>query len=191
MSDVGPSTGVLLRAVRRGLALVPAAILLGALFAGFDGAISVGYGLLIVTVNFALSVTLLSGASKFSPTVVAVAALGGYVVRLALVFGAVMLVRDQSWTAPLPLGVTIISTHLRLLVWEVMYVSTALTRSGPEVEVEAGTGARATETFPEGCEALTVPARLCVDSQASEKRSLQRDPPNEAARLKSPPPDRR
>ena len=189
MSDVGPSTGVLLRAVRRGLALVPAAILLGALFAGFDGAISVGYGLLIVTVNFALSVTLLSGASKFSPTAVAVAALGGYVVRLALVFGAVMLVRGQSWTAPLPLGVTIISTHLRLLVWEVMYVSTALTRSGREVE--AGTGALATETFPEGCEAPTVPARLCVDSQASEKRSLQRDPPNEAARLKSPPPDRR
>jgi hypothetical protein len=54
------------------------------------------------------------------------AALFGYVFRLALVTAAVFAVHEQSWVAMLPLGLTIIVTHLGLLFWETRYVSLTL-----------------------------------------------------------------
>ena len=56
--------------------------------------------------------------------------LGGYVARLALIFVAVFVVRDASWFEKLPLGLTIIVTHLVLLVWELRYVSSSLAFPG-------------------------------------------------------------
>lgn len=115
---------------RRGLPVVPVGMLIGALFAGFDGAASVGYGMAIVLVNLLLSAAMLGWAARISFAMVASAALGGYVVRLGLVFAAVWLVKDQSWIALIPLGLTIIATHLGLLVWELRYVSASMAFPG-------------------------------------------------------------
>jgi hypothetical protein len=51
------------------------------------------------------------------------AALFGYLIRLALIFLAVMLVRDASWMELVPLGISLIVSHLGLLFWELRYVS--------------------------------------------------------------------
>ena len=51
------------------------------------------------------------------------AALFGYLIRLALIFLAVWLVKDAAWVELVPLGITIIVTHLGLLFWEMKYVS--------------------------------------------------------------------
>ena len=94
-----PAAEVARDMVKRGLPLVPVGLIIGALIDGFDGAASVGYGMAIVLVNLLLSAALLAWASKISFAAVSAAALGGYALRLGLVFAAVMLVKDQSWIA--------------------------------------------------------------------------------------------
>jgi hypothetical protein len=54
----------------------------------------------------------------------------GYLARLALIGAAVILVRDASWVSLVPLGLTLIVTHLGLLFWELRYVSINLAFPG-------------------------------------------------------------
>jgi hypothetical protein len=58
------------------------------------------------------------------------AVLFGYLARLALIGAAILLVRDASWVSLVPLGLTIIVTHLGLLFWELRYVSVTLAFPG-------------------------------------------------------------
>ncbi len=125
-----PAAEVAIDMVRRGIPFVPFGVLIGAGFAGTDGAWSVAFGMALVLVNFLLSAFLLAWAARISFALVASAALGGYVMRLSLIFAAVWLVKDQSWVAMLPLGVTIIVTHLGLLVWELRFISASLAFPG-------------------------------------------------------------
>lgn len=116
--------------VRRGLLVLPPVVGGAWLMAGTDVAISIGYGIVLVLVNFLLSAYLLAGAARISLGLVASVALGGYVMRLALIFMAVWIVRETSWVRMVPLGVTIIATHLGLLVWELRHVSATLAHPG-------------------------------------------------------------
>lgn len=116
--------------VKRGLPLLPVGMILGAVFAEMSGALSVAFGMILVLVNLVLSAALLGWASKISFAAVASVALGGYVLRLGLIFLAVWLVKDMSWVAMVPLGVTIIVTHLGLLFWEMRHVSASLAHPG-------------------------------------------------------------
>lgn len=125
-----PAAQVALDMVKRSLPFAPLAIIAGAAVSGTAGAASVAFGIGLVLANLLLSALLLAWASKISFQVVAAAALGGYVTRLGLILGAVLLVKDQSWVALLPLGVTIIVTHLGLLAWELRFVSASLAYPG-------------------------------------------------------------
>jgi hypothetical protein len=58
------------------------------------------------------------------------AVLFGYLLRLGLIFLAVYVVKDAGWVERVPLGFTIIVTHLGLLVWELRYVSATLAYPG-------------------------------------------------------------
>jgi hypothetical protein len=53
---------------------------------------------------------------------------------LALIFGAVMLVRNMWWVELVPLGVTLIVAHLVLLFWEMRYISGTLAFPGLKPE---------------------------------------------------------
>jgi hypothetical protein len=125
-----PAAEVARDMVRRGLPLVPVGMVLGAVADGFAGAASVTYGMVIILVNTMLAAYLLSWASRISFVLVAVAAFGGYILRLSLIFLAVWLVKDATWISLVPLGVTMILTHLGLLVWELRYVSASLAHPG-------------------------------------------------------------
>lgn len=125
-----PAAEVARHMFRRGLPLVPVGVAVGALVGGFAGAASVAYGMAIVLVNTLLSAHLLAWASRLSYAAVAAAAMGGYVLRLALVFAAVWLVKDASWVSLVALGITIIVTHLGLLVWELRAVSASMAYPG-------------------------------------------------------------
>jgi hypothetical protein len=111
---------------RRGLLVAPVLLLLGALGWGVDGALSAGYGLLLVVANFALAAALLVWAAPISLGALMAAALFGYLLRLALLFGAVVLVHDAGWVELWPLGLTLVVTHLGLLAWEARSVSASL-----------------------------------------------------------------
>ena len=58
------------------------------------------------------------------------AALFGYLIRLAIVSAVVLAVNNMSWVAIWPLGLTIIVTHLGLLIWETRHVSASLAFPG-------------------------------------------------------------
>lgn len=125
-----PAMEVALDIVRRSVWLVPVAALFGVAFWGGGGALSALYGLAIVVVNLLLSAWLLAAGGRISFAAMAGAAFFGFVLRLALIFVAVLVVNDMSWVRLVPLGVTLIVTHLGLLFWELRYVSGSLAFPG-------------------------------------------------------------
>ena len=116
--------------VRRGLLVAPVAIVIGATIWGTSRAASVAYGLAIVLANFLLAAALLSWAGRISFAAMGGAAMFGFLLRLGLIFLAVLVIKDQDWVEMLPLGLTLITMHLVLLFWEMRYVSATLAHPG-------------------------------------------------------------
>lgn len=112
--------------IRHGALVAPVLLVAAALGWGLDGAFSAGYAIALVLANFALSASLLAWSARVSLTVLMMAALGGYVVRLGLITVAVLAVIHQPWMEVIPLAFTLVITHLGLLVWETRYVSATL-----------------------------------------------------------------
>ena len=88
------------------------------------------YGIAIVLANFALAAALIAGAARISIGLMMGATLFGYLIRLGLIFLAVLLVKDASWISLPALGSTIIVTHLGLLFWEMKFVALSLAHPG-------------------------------------------------------------
>ena len=126
MEGPSPAVAVARDLARHGVMVAPVAILLGAVFWGTDGALSVALGLGIVVVNFLLAAAMLGYAARISLAVMAGAALCGFLIRLGLITIAVLLVRDQSWVELVPLGISLIISHRGLLFWEMRFVSASL-----------------------------------------------------------------
>lgn len=111
---------------RRAAIVAPALVVIGAIGWGVHGALSVLAGLVIVLVNYALSAAILSRSDKWSPAAVMSAVMVGFVVRMALVLAAITVAGHVSWITKWPFGITIVATHLGLLVWEAKYLSISL-----------------------------------------------------------------
>ena len=116
--------------VKRGLKVAPIWILLAGLIWGFAGAASATYGLALVLTNFVMAAAFLTWAGRISPATLMAAALGGFIFRLIILTIAVVAVRNLSMFLPVPLGITIIVSHLGLLTWETRYVSLSLAHPG-------------------------------------------------------------
>ena len=115
---------------RRALFLVPVAVGFGAAFWGLNGALSAGFGLALAVANLLVAAAILSWAARISFVVFAAAALGGYILRLALLTVAVFAIHGQHWVAWVPLAFTLLVAHLALLIWETRYVSASLAYPG-------------------------------------------------------------
>ena len=124
-----PEADVAKDLARRAVPLIPVVLLFGLCW-GIDGAISAGFGLALVIVNFLLAAALIGQAAKISLTVLMVAVMGGYLVRLVVIFGAVLLVKDASWMELWPMSLTLVLSHVGLLWWETRYVSASLAYPG-------------------------------------------------------------
>jgi hypothetical protein len=112
--------------VRRALPVAPVLVIAGAIGWGLHGAVSAGYAIVLVLLNFTLSAALLAWAARTSLALLMGVALFGYIARLALITGAVLAFSGQAWFSPIPLCATLVLTHLGLLVWETRYVSASL-----------------------------------------------------------------
>ena len=112
--------------LKRAAMVGPVLVLVFGLIWGLDGALSTLYGIAIVLLNFVLAAAMLTFAARISPAMMMMAALFGYLIRLALILTAIWLVKDASWVDLVPMGLTIIITHLGLLLWEMRYVSASL-----------------------------------------------------------------
>lgn len=116
--------------IRRSLPALPVMVAVAAVFWGVAGALSAGYAIALVLANFALSAALLGWSARIGIGAFVTAAMVGFVVRLALITAAVLLVKDQGWVELVPLGFTIVITHLGLLIWEARHVSMSLAFPG-------------------------------------------------------------
>jgi len=130
MEGPSPAVEVAKDLARRGALIAPVAAMVGAFFWGTDGAASVAYALAIVVVNFLLAAWSLGFAARISIALMAGVALFGFLIRLGLITLAVLLVRDAAWVELIPLGLTLIITHLGLLFWEMRFVSASLAFPG-------------------------------------------------------------
>ena len=116
--------------LRRGAMVTPVALAVGAAVDGRNGLLTVAFALVVVLANLALSASLLAWAAPQSPTVLMATAMGGFLVRMALVGLAVWAVNDATWVHLGLLAVALLATHLGLLAWETRYVSASLAFPG-------------------------------------------------------------
>ena len=125
-----PEVGVSKDMIRRGLVVAPLLIAVCGFVWGLHGAYSSAYGVAIVLVNFALAAGLVAVTARISIGLMMGAVLFGYLVRLGLIFLAVLLVKESGWISLPALGATIIVTHLGLLIWEMKFVALSLSHPG-------------------------------------------------------------
>jgi hypothetical protein len=116
--------------IRRGLIVAPLLIAICGVIWGMDGVASSAYGVALVLVNFAIAAGLIAVTARISLGLMMGAILFGYLIRLGLVLLAFLLVKDASWMSRPALGITVIVTHLGLLVWELRYVAASLAYPG-------------------------------------------------------------
>lgn len=125
-TEPAPERIIALDMLRRGLPVAPVLILVSALIWGGNGALSAGFGIALVLINLLLSAASMSFAGRYGPTTVMATALGGFAVRMLFIVVALAAVRGQAWVEEIPLGLTIVLTHLGLLIWETRYISASL-----------------------------------------------------------------
>lgn len=116
--------------IRRGLIVAPVLIAICGVIWGMDGVWSAAYGVGIILVNFAIAAGLIAFTARISLGLMMGAILFGYLVRLGLVLLAFVLVKDAGWISRPALGLTVIVTHLGLLIWELKYVAASLAFPG-------------------------------------------------------------
>ncbi len=125
-----PEVAVSTDMIKRGVLVAPVLIAVCGVIWGMDGVWSGAYGIAIVLANFALAAAFIATAARISLGLMMGATLFGYLIRLALIFLAVWLVKDAAWISFPALGSTIIITHLGLLFWEMKYVALSLSSPG-------------------------------------------------------------
>ena len=125
-----PEVAVSTDMIKRGLIVAPLLMAVCGVIWGLDGVWSSAYGIAIVLANFALAAGSIAMAARISLGLMMAATLFGYIIRLALIFLAVWLVKDAAWISFPALGSTIIITHLGLLFWEMKYVAASLAYPG-------------------------------------------------------------
>ena len=144
--DSGPAVEpqVAIDMARRVLPAVPVIVLVAGLIWGLDGAASAAFAVVLVLANLAASAYLLATAARISLPLLMVAALGGFIVRLAVLTGVVILVKDQGWVDLVALCLTLVVTHLGLLIWETRHISASLAfpalKPIPPARKDAGKG---------------------------------------------------
>jgi hypothetical protein len=128
--DAAPEAEVARDLLRRMVWIAPLFVVGSAAFWGVDGALSALFALGLVAANFAAAAALIGWGVKNGPNHLMVAVLGGYVVRLGAILLALWLVQDLAWVEMVPLGITLVATHVGLLFWESRYVSLSLAFPG-------------------------------------------------------------
>ena len=108
---------------RRTLIVGPVAVALAWLIRGPDGALAAALGVAIVAGNFLLSGWILSRALKISLGVYHAAALFGFVLRLALIAGAMFLAAALLDVDRYALGLAAVGSYLVLVTWEAISMS--------------------------------------------------------------------
>jgi hypothetical protein len=131
-NDVGTAPELTVAADMARKAIVVAAVLVvvSGLIWGVSGALSSAYSVVLVVLNFFAAAALIGWGAKRGGNHLMAAVLGGYLLRLGVLTAAIVLVKDASWVERAPLFITLLVTHVGLLVWETRSVSLSLAYPG-------------------------------------------------------------
>jgi hypothetical protein len=112
--------------IKRGAPALPLVVVVAGLIWGVNGALSATFAVSVVLVNFVISALLVGWAARVSPAVLMGTVLFGFLARMLLLTAAVVAVRDFAWVDLTALAITLLVTHLGLLIWETRHVSASL-----------------------------------------------------------------
>jgi hypothetical protein len=138
LPGASPETEIARDLARRAVPVAPVLVVISGLVWGLDGALSSAYAVVLVVVNFLVAAALMAWAAKISVGMLMGTILAGYLLRLGALTLAVLAVRDAAWVELLPLGLTLVTTHVGLLVWEARHVSLSLAFPGLKPRAEKG-----------------------------------------------------
>ena len=130
VEPVAPESDIARHLARRAVLVAPVFLVGGLIGWGPTGLFSAALGLVLVAVNFRLGAAIITRATQISITALYGAVLGGYVARLGLMTAVVLVVKAGGWLATVPFAITLLVTHLGLLVWESRHVALTLAAPG-------------------------------------------------------------
>jgi len=113
--------------IRRILPFAPvpliAAFAIGWFVSGPDAAWSAAIAVVVVAANFVVFAASIAWAAKVSPTMLAIVALGGYLVRLIVYTLVLVGLNTLAWFSPLSFTLALMPTVIALLVYEAKLLS--------------------------------------------------------------------
>lgn len=115
---------------RRTALVAPAAILVAGLVRGWPGVLGAVIALAVVAGNFVASAAGLTWAARISVAAMTTAALGGYVLRLAVITAIGFAVRQVPAVDFPTFGIVLITGYLGVLVWELRSISLSFASPG-------------------------------------------------------------
>ncbi len=121
---------VALDIARHGVVIAPVIIAVATAIRGWNGLTSAAIAVAIVIINFLVAAAIMTRAARGGPAAIGGAALGGYVVRLAVIVVALITLRHRSFIDMPTLGIVIVGTHMGLLFYEMKFLSLTLAAPG-------------------------------------------------------------
>ena len=113
--------------VRRVLPFVPLAVIaafaVGWVAAGSGAAWSAAIAVVVVAVNFVAFALSIAWAARISPTMLAIVALGGYLVRLIIFTMVLVGLNTLAWFSPVAFVCALMPAVIALLVYEAKILS--------------------------------------------------------------------
>ena len=135
-SNSAPEREVASDLFRRGVIVSPLLLVLCLILGGLSGLASGSIALGIVLTNFIAGAWVIEWAVKISPQLLMGAVLGGFVLRMGIITGVVLPIRNSEWFEIVPFAAILIFLHLGHLIWEMRYVSATLSYPGLKPRVK-------------------------------------------------------
>ena len=135
-SNNAPEREVASDLFRRGIIVSPLLLVLCLILGGLSGLASGSIALGIVLTNFIAGAWVIEWAVEISPQLLMGAVLGGFVLRMGIITGVVLPIRNSEWFEIVPFAAILIFLHLGLLIWEMRYVSATLSYPGLKPRVK-------------------------------------------------------
>ncbi len=123
MASVEPEREMIRRALPLSVPAVAVAFALGGLLGGRYAAISAAIGVAVVFLNFVVHGLSLNHAARISLTMLYAAGLGGFVIRLGVIFAFMVLLNQLDWFSPVAFAAAVIPCTVVLLVYEMKQLS--------------------------------------------------------------------
>jgi ATP synthase protein I len=105
------------------LPVIAVAFAAGALVSGVSAGWSAAIGGAVVAVNFLASALSMARAARISAIAVYAVGLGGFVVRMGVIFAVMIALNRLDWFSPLSFALTVVPATIALLVYEMRFLS--------------------------------------------------------------------